>query len=88
MGTIYLINILHKKFVYSKYTLISVTIILRPFMWIIILEYTCNMVVHIHSKYTFITLNTLNYIFKNSQNIPLYTHKVVTKLVTFAINGT
>jgi hypothetical protein len=25
----------------------------KPFMLIRILEYTCNMVVHIHSKYTF-----------------------------------
>jgi hypothetical protein len=62
MGTIYLVNILHKIFKYSKYTLISVTIISRPFMLIIILEYTCNMVVHIHSKYIFINPNTPNYI--------------------------
>jgi len=48
MGTIYLTNILHEILIYSKYTLISVTIILRPFMLIMILEYTCNMVVHIH----------------------------------------
>jgi len=58
MGTIYLVNILHKFLRYSKYTLINVTIILRPFMLIILLEYTCNMFVHIHSKYTFINLNT------------------------------
>jgi len=31
-------------------------------MLIIWLEYTCNMVVHIDSKYTFINLNTPNYI--------------------------
>jgi len=31
-------------------------------MLIILLEYTCNMVLHIHSKYTFIDLNTPNYI--------------------------
>jgi len=62
MGTIYLANILHEIFIYSKYTLISVTIILKPFMLIIMLEYTCNMVVHIHSKYMFINLNRLNYI--------------------------
>jgi hypothetical protein len=31
-------------------------------MLVILLEYTCNMLVHIHSKYTFINLNTLNYI--------------------------
>jgi hypothetical protein len=30
-------------------------------MLIILFEYTCNMVVHIHSKYTFINLNTPNY---------------------------
>jgi hypothetical protein len=62
MGTIYLINILHKIFIYSKYALISVTIIMRPFMLIILFEYTCNMVVHMYSKYTFINLNTPNYI--------------------------
>jgi hypothetical protein len=88
MGIIYLVNILHKILIYSKYTLISVTIILRPFMLIIILEYTCNMVVHIHSIYTFINLNTPNYIPQNSQNTPLYTRRVATKLVTFAINRT
>jgi hypothetical protein len=88
MGTIYLVNILHKILIYSKYTLISVTIILRPFMLIIILEYTCNMVIHINSYYKFINHDTFNYIFLNSQNILLYTHRVVTKLVTFATNET
>jgi hypothetical protein len=62
MGTIYLVNILHKILICSKYTLISVTIISKPFMLIILLEYTYNMVVHIHSKYTFINPNTPNYI--------------------------
>jgi len=62
MGTIYLVNILHKILIYSKNTLINLTIIPRPFMLIIILEYTCNMVVHIHSKYTFINPTTSNYI--------------------------
>jgi hypothetical protein len=57
-------------------------------MLIILLEYTCNMVVHIHSKYTFINLSTPNYIFYNSQNAPLYAHRVTTKLVTFVTNGT
>jgi hypothetical protein len=61
MGTIYLVNILYKILIYSKYTLISVSMILKSFMLIILLEYTCNMVVHIHSKYTFINFNTLNY---------------------------
>jgi hypothetical protein len=88
MGTIYLVNILHKILIYSKYTLISVTIISKPFMLIIIFEYTCNMVVHIHFKFTFINPNTPNYIPWNSQNTPLYIHMVVTKLVTFVINGT
>jgi hypothetical protein len=88
MGTIYLVNILHKILLYSKYTLISVTKILRPFMLIIILEYTCNMVVHIHLKYTFINLNTPNYIFFNSQNTPLYILRITIKLATFATNGT
>jgi hypothetical protein len=73
MGTIYLVNILRKILIYSKYTLISVTIISRPFMLIIILEYTCNMVVHIHSKYTFINPNTPYYIPYNSHKIHLCT---------------
>jgi hypothetical protein len=42
----------------------------------------------IYSEYTFINPNTPNYIPYNSQNTPLYTHKVTIKLVTFAINGT
>jgi hypothetical protein len=63
MGTIYLVNILHKILIYSKYKLINVTIIFKPFMLIIIFEYKCNMDVHIHSKYTFINLNAPNYIF-------------------------
>ncbi len=62
MGIIYLTNILHKILIYSKYTLFSVTIISRPSMLIIILEYTSNMVVDINSKYTFINFNTPNYI--------------------------
>jgi hypothetical protein len=61
MGTIYLINILHKILIYSKYTLSNVTIILKPFYLIIIFKYTFNMVVHIHSKNTFINFNTPNY---------------------------
>jgi len=52
-------------------------------MLIIILEYTSNMIVHINFKYTFINLNTPNYILESSQNTPLYTHEVTTKLVTF-----
>jgi hypothetical protein len=62
MGIIYLTNILHEILIDSKYTLISVTIILRPFMLIIIFECTCNMIVHIHFKYTFINPNAPNYI--------------------------
>jgi len=62
MGIIYLVNILHKILIYSKYTLISVTILLKPFMLMKIHEYTCNMVVHIYSKYTFIHPNAPNYI--------------------------
>jgi hypothetical protein len=88
MGTICLVNILHKILIYSKYTLISVTIILKPFMLIKILEYTCNMVVHIHLEKTFINITTSNYIPYNSQNTPLYIHRFATKLVTFATNGT
>jgi len=62
MGIIYLANILHKILIYSKYTLFNVIIISRPFILIIILEYTSNMVVHINSKCTFINFNTPNYI--------------------------
>jgi hypothetical protein len=62
MGTIYLTNILRTSLIYSKYIPFNVTIISRPFMIIIIFEYTFNMVFHIHSKYTFINLNTPNYI--------------------------
>jgi hypothetical protein len=61
MGAIYLVNIVYKILIYSKYTY-SVTIILRPFMLIIIFEYICNMVVDIHSKYTFVNPNIPNYI--------------------------
>jgi hypothetical protein len=88
MGTMYLVNMLNKIVIYSKYTLISVTILSRSFMVIIILEYTCNMVVHIHAKHTFININTPNYILSNSQNTPLYIHRVAIKLVTYATNGT
>jgi hypothetical protein len=56
-------------------------------MLIIILEYTCNMVVHIHSKYTFINPNTPNYTPYNSKNTPLYIHRVATKLVTLQLMG-
>jgi len=60
MGTIYLINMSHKILIYLKYTL-SVTIILRPFMLIIIIfEYTYNLVIHIHSKYIFVNPNKPN----------------------------
>jgi hypothetical protein len=61
MGTIYLPNILHIILIYSKYIPFNVTIISRPFMLIIIFEYTSNMVVRIHSKYTFINPNTPSY---------------------------
>jgi len=62
VDTIYLTNILHIILVYSIYIPFNVTIISRPFMTILIFEYTSNIVVHIHSKYTFINLNTPNYI--------------------------
>jgi len=53
---------LHKILLYSKYTL-SVTIILRPFMLIIIIfEYTYNLAIHIQSKNIFVNLNKPNYI--------------------------
>jgi hypothetical protein len=60
MGTKYLTNISHKNLIYSKYTLFIIAIISRPFMLIIIFEYTSNMVVRIHSKYTFMKPNTPN----------------------------
>jgi len=88
MGTIYLVNIFYEILIYSNYTLINVAIISRLIMLIIILEYICNMVVHIHSKYTFITHNTPNYIPQESQDTPLYIHRVATRLVMFATNGT
>jgi len=81
MGTIYLVKILHKILILSKYTLIHVTIILRPFMLIIILEYICNMIVHIHSKYTFISPNT------PKMHLCIF-DRFTTKLITFATNGT
>jgi len=61
MGTIYLTNILHKIWIYSKYRLFNVTIISRPFILIMLIEYTSNMVVRIHSEYKFINPNTSNY---------------------------
>jgi len=78
MGTIYLTNILHIILIYSIYISFIITIIF---------EYIFNMIVCIHSKYTLINPNTPNYIIWNSQNTPLYTHRVATKLVTFATNG-
>jgi hypothetical protein len=56
-------------------------------MLIIILEYICNILIHIRLKYTFVNLNIPNYI-PNTQNTPLDTHRAATKLVTFATNGT
>jgi hypothetical protein len=53
---------LPKILIYLKYIL-SVTIILKPFMLIIIkFEYTYNLVIHILSKYIFVNLNKHNYI--------------------------
>jgi hypothetical protein len=40
-------------------------------MLIIIFEYTCNMVIHMHSKYTFVSYNIPNYIPQNTQKIYL-----------------
>jgi hypothetical protein len=45
-------------------------------MLIIILEYTCNMVIHIHSNYTFINSNILVYVIFVNATIPLRTHKI------------
>jgi hypothetical protein len=88
MGITYLENILHKILIYLKYTLFNVTIITRSFMLIMILEYTFNMIAHIKSKYTLIYCNTPNHIVYNSKNTPLYTHEIITKLVTFTTNET
>jgi hypothetical protein len=57
-------------------------------MLIIILEFTSNIIIHIHSKYTFGNPDIFKYIFLNTQNRPLYIHRLATKLVTFATNGT
>ncbi len=45
------------------------------------------MIVHRHSKYTFVNSNIFNYIFWNTKVTPLYTPRAMTKLVTFASNG-
>jgi len=57
-------------------------------MLIIIFEYTCNVAMHIHSKYTFVDLNVPNYIPCNTQNTSLYNYRFMTELVTFATNVT
>jgi hypothetical protein len=88
MGTIYLTNILHTILLYSKHIAFNVTIKSRPFMIIIIFEYTSNMVVHIHSKYTFINLLHPIIFFRIHKIHHLYTYRVATKLVTFVTNGT
>jgi len=87
MDTIYLVNILHKILIYSKY-IYSVTIISTLFMLIIIFYYTCNIIINIYWKYTFVNFNIPNYIAWNTQMTPLYLHWVATKLVIFAINET
>ncbi len=46
------------------------------------------MAIHIHSKYTFVDLNVLDYINCNTQNTSLYNYRVMTELVTFATNVT
>ncbi len=56
-------------------------------MLLIIIEYTDNMIVHTHSKYTFVNFNISNYIFQNTKVTPLYILKAMTKLVTFASDG-
>jgi len=56
-------------------------------MLIRIFEYICNIVIHIHSKYTFVNPNIPNYI-PNTQNTPLDIYRAVSKLDTFATNGT
>jgi hypothetical protein len=56
-------------------------------MLIIVLDYTCNIVIHIYIEYLFVNSNLSNYTFYNTQNTPLYIHWVTTKLVIFATNG-
>jgi len=87
MAVIYLVHIVQKILICSKYTL-NVTIIWRPFILIIIFEYTCNNIVHMHSKYTFVNPNIFKYVLYNTQNTPLYTHRAMITLVTFAANAT
>jgi hypothetical protein len=53
MNTIYLVNILNKTLIYSKYTLINVTIILRPFILIILLEYNNNLILQMGREKTY-----------------------------------
>ncbi len=60
MVTIYLVNILHKISIYSKYKP-NLNIISKPFNVNNNFEYACNIVVHIHSKYTFVNPNIPNY---------------------------
>jgi hypothetical protein len=62
MGTIYFASILDTILIYSIYIPFNVTIISRPCMLIIIFEYTDNMFVDIHLKYTLINLIISNYI--------------------------
>jgi hypothetical protein len=57
-------------------------------MLIIIVEYTYNMAIHIHWNHTFVNIIIPNYTPSNTQNTPLYIHRVATKLVTFATNVT
>lgn len=57
-------------------------------MLIITFECTCNMAIHIHSKYTFVDINVPNYIPCNAQNTSLYNFRVMTEFVTFATNVT
>jgi hypothetical protein len=62
MGTIYLTNILRTILLYSKYIPFNVTIILRPFMMIIIFEDAYNMVVLYTFKIYIYKYFTPNYI--------------------------
>jgi len=60
MGIVYLTNILHIILICSIDIPFNVTMISRPFILILILEYTSNMVVHTFD--TLINPNTPNFI--------------------------
>jgi hypothetical protein len=86
MVTMYLLNILHRTLIYQNIYLVEYE---NYLMFIIILEYTWNMAIHTHSKYTFVNPNIyIQLYFLNTQNALLNTHKAIIKLVAYITNGT